>query len=149
MQATAHRRISLHCLYVNGIGSVSSNWDKICADHESELPRIREFKPGSFNLKLIDPQSYTPPGDSEFKDTAKRSGRIFCSGPDVGQHIAPRAKVVEMNGIAVEAWIYRGGLTDVSLELLSQPLKSLLGVVANTPVDVVILEHERSWLTQI
>jgi hypothetical protein len=140
-------RIVLKCQYVDGIKSVSSNWNAICEDHESELPGIRKLKPGSFNLKLIEPTRYTPPGDLGFKEAAMRSGRSLRSGKDIGQHISLRAKVIEMNGIAVEAWIYRGGLSESSLELLSQPLQALLGVVAGATITAVVAHHERTWLT--
>lgn len=146
MDIAGQRRFVLKCQYVNGRGSVSANWENICADHVSELPKIRDLKPGSFNLKLVTPLSYSPPGDINYKELARRSGRQFRSGTDGGQHIAPRAKVIEIKGKAVEAWIYRGGLSDCSLELLSQPLQPLLGVAAGEIFDVVMIESEQSLL---
>jgi hypothetical protein len=57
---------------------------------------------------MINGTSYAPPDDSQYRRRAMRRGRPVRRYED-GNHLSPRAKVIEMNGKPVEAWIYRGG----------------------------------------
>ena len=128
--------ITLLCSYrEHATVHVSSNWTTICQHHETELPDIRVFEPGSFNLTLRKPLTYVPPCDREFKAAAR--GR----GQDGGNHISPLAKVICLNGNSVEAWLYRGGHPNNSLELFSKiRLKEFLRVSAGAEVIVIIEE---------
>jgi CTP-dependent riboflavin kinase len=132
------RKIKLKCQYrEHATGHVGSNWGTICDHHEDELPGIRGFTPGSFNLTLREPRTYVPPRDREFKEKARRKGQ---SG---GNPISPLARVIELNGKPVEARLYRGGHPDDSLELLSPiRLRDFLGVTDGTEVAVIIEEDE-------
>ena len=132
------RQITLRCEYrEHATRHVSSNWATICDHHDGELPAIREFAPGSFNLTLLDPRKYVPPRDRELKDESRRRGQ---SG---GNHISKFAKIVALDGKPVEAWIYRGGHPDNSIELLSKVrLRDFLGASNGVIVLVTIEEHE-------
>jgi hypothetical protein len=131
-------KINLRCRYTDGLGYVHQHWSTICSDHERELPQIRQFAVGTFNLLLLEPKAYAPPHDREFKEVAKQCGQ------SVGQHISRLAKVVELNGKAVEAWIYRGGHSDCTIELLSRErLKEFLGVKSGAEVFVTVEEYEK------
>ncbi len=132
------RRVILKCVYRGkATGHVSTHWATICDHHESELPGIRNFIPGSFNLILQEPRTYVPPNDHKFREEARHRGQRE------GNHISPLAKVIELNGRPVEAWLYRGGHPDDSVELLSKiRLKDFLGVLEGTEVIVSIEEHE-------
>jgi hypothetical protein len=56
--------------------------------------------------------------------------------------LSPRAKVIQINGSNVEAWIYRGGHPDSILELISPDrLSDRLGVKSGDGVSLVILEY--------
>jgi CTP-dependent riboflavin kinase len=131
-------KIVLKCTYVeHATGHVGGNWSTICSHHEHELPEIRQFEAGSFNLKLRDPRTYVPPRDREFKEEARQRGQ---SG---GNHISPLAKAVEVNGKVIEAWLYRGGHPDDTIELLSKiGLKKLLDIAHGAEVVVTIEENE-------
>ena len=131
-------KIVLKCTYVeNATGHVGRNWVTICSHHENELPEIRQFEQGSFNLKLRDPQSYEPPKEREYKAEARLRGQHD------GNHISQLAKVVELNGKAVEARFYRGGHPNNTIELLSKVrLKELLDIRHGAEVIVVVVENE-------
>lgn len=128
----------LKCTYVeNATGHVGGNWATICSHHENELPEIRQFEKGSFNLMLRTPQTYEPPKDRENKDEARQRGQRD------GNHISQLAKVVELNGKAVEARFYRGGHPNDTIELLSKVrLKELLSIGHGAEVIVVVEENE-------
>jgi hypothetical protein len=131
-------KINLRCKCADGHGYVHQNWPTICSHHEGELPHIRQFAVGTFNLLLLEPTIYTPPHDREFKEAAKQRGQIG------GNHISPLAKVIELNGKAIEAWFYRGGHQDCTIELLSRDtLKEFLGVKSGAEVLVTVEEYEK------
>src|SRR5258706_12844816 len=76
---------------------VSSRWPQIRAGHEEEFRAIRKFHPGTFNVILICPDAYEPPGETEYRTKARERGRSVGRSID-GNHLSPRAKVVEVNG---------------------------------------------------
>jgi hypothetical protein len=120
---------------------VSTHWDQIKADHEEEFPQIHLCHPGTFNMVMTDGAPYTPPDDSEYRRRAKARGRPVKRYED-GNHLSPRAKVIQMNGKTVEAWIYRGGHRDRPvLELVSRcPLAEHLAVHNGDAVTALIVE---------
>ena len=92
----------------HGSGYSSSNWEQICADHEMEFPCIRQCFPGTLNVEL--PEIYEPPEQERYKRMAKERGANQQPPWYInGNHVSPRAKVIEINGKAFEAWIYCGG----------------------------------------
>jgi CTP-dependent riboflavin kinase len=103
------RRVTISGKYCPGYGYVSTKWEQICAEHEEEFPKIRECHPGTFNVVMDSP--YTPPGEAEYRRRARERGQSEGRYGD-GNHLSPSAKVIEMNGKTVEAWIYRGGHGD-------------------------------------
>lgn len=139
-EKTMRRKVILKCGYREHMtGHVASHWATICDHHEGELTGIRGFTPGSFNLKLRDPRTYAPPRDRELKEEARKRGQ--CGG----NHISQFAKVRELNGKPVEAWLYRGGHPNDSLELLSRiRLRDFLGVADGAEVIVIIEEYEQN-----
>ena len=124
-----------------GSRHVSEKWQQVCADHEDEFPAIRNCCPGTFNVVVPADARYTPPGDSLYRSMAKERGRTVNRYEDEN-HISPRAKVVAINGVALEAWIYRGGHgCQPILELLSrQNLAKTLSLQNEDQITLVIEE---------
>jgi hypothetical protein len=87
---------------------VSTHWEQVCADHEDEFPEIRQCSPGTFNVLITDTLAYVPPGEAEYRSRATERGRSVKRYED-GNHLSPRAKMIEINKKPVEAWLYRGG----------------------------------------
>ncbi len=110
------QRVTVMGTYSRGYGYASNHWEQICAEHEEEFPQIRQCHPGTFNVRMEAP--YKPPGEDEYRRMARERGQTTGRYAD-GNHLSPRAKVIEINGKPVEAWIYRGGHDNTSLELLS------------------------------
>jgi hypothetical protein len=119
---------------------VSSRWAQICADHEEEFPEIRQCFPGTFNIALS--EQYLPPNEAVLRKQAKMRGQSVGRYVD-GNHVSPHAKVVEINGKPVEAWIYRGGhLSRPVLELLSRlNLAEHLQLADGAVVNLSIFEY--------
>lgn len=141
-ESTVNKRITVGGTYSrNATRHVSSHWDQVCADHEEEFPAIRECYPGTFNVVLHAGERYTPPGESAYRDRAKARGRPV-GRYEHGNHMSPRARVVEMNGKPVEAWIYRGGHpAGAVIELISfVPLASTVGLQDQDIVTLLIDE---------
>ena len=65
-----------------------------------------------------------------------------------GNYLSPCAKVVEINGREVEAWLYRGGNPKAyTLELISrQKLNELLNIQNGDDLNVVIMEVEEGTI---
>ena len=122
---------------------VSSNWAQICADHEEEFPEIRACHPGTFNVVLAN--SYRPPDDDALRQKARARGLSVRRYVD-GNHVSPTAKVVEINGKPVDAWIYRGGHGGRPVvELLSRlALADYLRLSDGSSVSLIIVEHPES-----
>jgi CTP-dependent riboflavin kinase len=121
-----NRNITVKGTYSQGSGWVSSNWENICSKHEEEFPRIRHCYPGTFNIKLDSP--YEPPDENNYKQRASN-------------YLSPRAKVIEINGNAVEMWIYRGGHPNTILELvLLCQLAHHLSLCHGAAITATILE---------
>lgn len=104
---------------VSGFGSSSRQWSLICSDHVEEFPMITEMHAGTFNVKLDRNCPYRPPDDSKYIKMAKERGVALGRGYGAGNHISPRAKVIEINGHHIEAWIYRGHNSAHVLELIT------------------------------
>jgi len=102
-----------------GTESSTRNWPQICADHVEEFSQIMEMHEGTFNVALEQNCTYRPPRDDDYLKMAKVRGIPVRRYGD-GNHISPRAKVIEINGIPIEAWIYRGGHGPRVLELISR-----------------------------
>jgi hypothetical protein len=119
---------------------VSSTWSQICAEHEEEFSTIRSCHPGTFNVAVVGAAGYAPPGDKEYRTKAKERGKSVERYID-GNHLSPRAKVIEINGKQVEAWIYRGGHPNSVLELISlDRLADTVCVKDGDTVSLAILE---------
>ncbi len=124
-------------IYSGGHGTVSRTWEVLSAGHAHEFPGIPDCVPGTFNVRITS-QEYSPPRDDEFRGEARSLGR------EDGNHVAPCARVVRMNGIEVTCWIYRGGHGGENvLELLCrQNLADLLGVKSGDKIEMSIEEVE-------
>jgi hypothetical protein len=111
------------------------------AAHEEEFPTIHECHPGTFNIILRAGERYTPPGESAYIDRAKARGRTVGRYED-GNHLSPLARVVEINGKPVEAWIYHGGHNaGAVIELISRvPLAATIGLQDQDIVTLLIDE---------
>jgi hypothetical protein len=61
-----------------------------------------------------------------------------------GNHLSPRAKIVAINGKAVDAWFYRGGHQNLPvLELISEhKLATLLDVGDGGAITATVIEVE-------
>ena len=122
-------------------GFASANWKQICTDHEEEFPQIRDCHPGTFNILITGEARYLPPNEHQYRHMAKARGLSVRRYVD-SNHVSPCAKVIEINGNAVEAWLYRGGHGDQpTLELLSRkPLADTLCVQDGDELTVRIVE---------
>lgn len=138
-----NKTIMIKGRYHRGTKHTSTNWNQICADHEEEFPLIRECVSGTFNISMTGEQEYIPPNDSEYRTKAKKRGESV-KRYEHGNHLASRAKVIEINGQKVEAWIYRGGNPEPSiLELISrQRLAEYLNIQPEDELTVLIKEVE-------
>jgi hypothetical protein len=126
--------------YFRGFSWASSHWDDICAEHCEEFPRIAACYPGTLNLILPDDAGYVPPGEALYRKMAKKRGKGVNTYED-GNYLSPLAKVVELNGVAVEAWIYRGGHPENVLEMLAlYPLVMRLALRPGDRVTARIVE---------
>jgi hypothetical protein len=127
----------------------AAHWRQICNEHSEEFSRISTCHPGTFNLILTQPKEYAPPGDLQYRIKAKERGKAV--GRYVyGNHLSPRARVIQINGKDVEAWIYRGGHPDSVLELISPDhLAAKLGVKSGDALSLVILEYALDGMTGI
>jgi len=95
------------------------------------FPRIRRMAVGTFNIRLSSPCRYEP---SDIPALREANGDQSC--------ISQAARVVEINGRPIEAWIYDGGWPDDTVELLSEV--RLAETLAIVPGDrVVLVVHER------
>lgn len=128
---------------------VSTDWEQICADHEEEFPMIYKCTEGTFNIITDTDENYEPPDDAQYRVQAKKRGSSV-KRYEHGNHISPRAKVTAINGIPVEAWIYRGGNPEPhTLELLScEKLADVLNVKNEDKLKIVIMEVDDGacWL---
>jgi CTP-dependent riboflavin kinase len=125
--------------YSSGTQHSSSHWAQVCADHEDEFPLICECAEGTFNVCMTG-DVYVPPNDEDYRLLAKERGRTVGRYED-GNHLSPRAKVVQINGKHVEAWIYRGGHNKSVLELVSRKkLVELLNLTDGEQITVVVME---------
>lgn len=113
------KTIRVHGVYIgHASGYSSSHWNQICADHELEFPRIHQCHSGTLNVELA--ERYEPPDQERYKGMARARGAALGWYED-GNHISPSAKVIEINGKAIEAWIYCGGHNEKPvLELVSE-----------------------------
>jgi hypothetical protein len=118
-------------------GTVANEWERICKQHQAEFPCIRTLHPGTFNLLLT--ERYDPPDDNRYREMAKKRGLQYLID---GNHIAPCARVIEIDGHRVQCWIYRGGHgNEPVLELLSHyPLGRALEISENQNVKIIIEE---------
>lgn len=120
------RQLALTGRYVRGFGFASTHWEQICADHQMQFPRIGQCYPGTLNITLDDGSAYAPPEEDKYRPT---------------NYISPRAKVIEINGIALDAWIYRGGHGNEVLELISAgKLSEQISLRIGDPVVIKIVE---------
>lgn len=95
------------------------------------FPRIHQMAVGTFNVRLIRPARYEP---SDIRALREANGDQSC--------ISQAARVVEVNGRSIEAWIYDGGWPDDTVELLSEV--GLAEAFGASPCDkVVVVVHER------
>lgn len=138
-----NKTITVKGIYRSGTGHASTNWNQVCADHEEEFPLIRECVAGTFNIAMAKTSEYIPPDDSIYRTRAKKRGESV-KRYEHGNHLAPCAKVVEINGQKVEAWLYRGGNpAPYTLELISrQRLAEHLNIQNGDELTVVIKEVE-------
>ena len=123
----------------------SEHWSQLCGDHDQEFPKIHACFPGTFNVLLNPDSLYDPPCDAAYRERAQARGRAVGRYED-GNHLSPQAKIVAINGIPVEAWIYRGGHRTIPiLELISCiRLANSLGLKDGDPVSLSILEITES-----
>lgn len=118
-------------------GTVAKQWDRICAQHGDEFPYIRSLKSGTFNVVINEQTPYEPPRDAQYRHIAKQRG----DGYGDGNHISPEARVISINAIRVQSWIYRGGHGNKTLELLSvYLLAEHLRIPPDSPVVIEIEE---------
>ena len=136
------KTIDLNGVYTErGYRYANRLWKQICADHQQEFPVILECEPGTFNV-LLD-TNYNPPADAEYRELAVTRGRTVGRYGD-GNHISPRAIVIQINNTPVTAWIYRGGHREKPvLELISKEhLASLLGLSNGDHLELTIGEYD-------
>lgn len=125
--------VVLKGVYSDGHGTVSRIWADLSAGHVQESPRIRQCHPGTFNVETV--QEYLPPGDGDFRAAARALGR------EDGNHVAPCARVIRINGRPITCWLYRGGHAGENiLELLSE--QRLVDVLGVRPGDQIEMEIE-------
>jgi CTP-dependent riboflavin kinase len=114
--------------YTRGFKYAATNWEQICRDHETEFRQIRGCHPGTFNITLE--AVYTPPGEDRYRTPERRN------------YISPCAKIVEINGKQIDAWIYRGGHNDTNLELLAAfKLADELCLAEGDKVTLIVVEY--------
>ena len=124
--------VRLDGVYVEGWGSATPDWrGRICPMQEKLFPRIHQMAVGTFNVRLTSPARYEP---SDIPALRSANGDQSC--------ISQTARVVEINGRPIEAWIYDGGWPDDTVELLSEAtLAKTLGVAPGDKIVFVV--HER------
>jgi hypothetical protein len=133
--------------YGRGKDWAAKNFDALIADHMEEFPDIACCAPGTLNVLLEDPPDYAPPCDNKWKALARKRGA--SSGKyTAGHHISPLAKVVEINGVPLVAWIYRGGHEvggeDHALELMARErISERLGLTPGAGVTLRIQEFAK------
>ena len=90
---------------------------------------------------------YFPPDDLEYRKRAKKRGEPV-KRYEHGNHLSPRARVIEINGQEIAAWIYRGGNPERHiLELVSaQRLAEHLSIQNGDKLTVVIMEVEEGTI---
>ena len=122
--------IRLEGVYVQGWGSATPDWHRrICPMQEQLFPCIHQMAVGTFNVRLTSPGRYEP---SDIRTLRQANGDQSC--------ISQVARVVEINGRLLEAWIYDGGWPDDTVELLSEVrLAETLGA---RPGDRIVLVVE-------
>lgn len=134
------RVVFLKGTYQSGDGYVSrrSSWEKICLEHRCEFPEIERCVPGSFNVKIENPpDGYIPPGEGCYLRMAQDAEH------QAHPYVSPRARVTRINGIALTAWIYRGGHCPKVLELLScESIRCRLGVEPGASLVIELEEVE-------
>lgn len=142
-----NKTITVMGVYRSGTKHTSTNWNQICADHEEEFPLIHECVAGTFNISMTKTSEYMPPADSLYRSRAKKRGEAV-GRYEHGNHLAPCAKVVEINGQEVEAWLYRGGNPEpYTLELISrQKLTEHLNIQNGDELAVLIQEVEEGTI---
>ncbi len=130
----ASRTFSLRGEYVSGWRSASENWDDdIVANQKDDLPTIEEMCRGTFNIRLIEPAEYTP---ADIPQIRARKG---------GSCISRLAKVTQINGSPIEAFIYDGGWPPNTIELIARVnISQTLGLSLEDSVTVVIQEDTES-----
>lgn len=123
-----------------GTRSSTRNWPQICSDHVEEFPQIRQMQKGTFNVALEQGCNYRPPGDSKYEQMARDRGNSVNRYGD-GNHISPRAKVVEVNDQPFEAWIYRGHNKLHVLELIAYKRISETFGISDGDKVLLTVEH--------
>ncbi len=117
-------------------GTVGKQWDRICTQHKDEFPYIQTLERGTFNVVIDENTPYEPPRDAQYRHIAKQRGASYGDG----NHISPEARVISINAIRVQSWIYRGGHGNKTLELLS--VYMLAKHLRITPDSPVVMEIE-------
>ena len=95
------------------------NWKRMLIAHWDECPEIEIFAQGTFNVQLVDPSFWIPPHDTSCRINARSRGimrgRIPETGADFlycGNYIHPTARVISINGVAVEGRLYYPGVSE-------------------------------------
>ena len=123
-----------------GTRSSTRNWSQICADHVEEFPLIQEMECGTFNVALEVGCNYRPPDDTKYEQMARNRGCSVDRYGD-GNHISPRAKVIEINEQSFEAWIYRGHNQARVLELIAYKRISETFNISDGDIVLLKIEH--------
>jgi hypothetical protein len=81
-------------------------WEQICQDHEEEFPAIRHCKRGTFNVKILSPESWYLPEDQALTALATRRGRGDPKRYKDGNYVSPLAMVTQINDAGITAWFW-------------------------------------------
>ena len=138
-----------------GIQWATMKWNDMISAHAGELPQIAEMTPGTFNIGLIEPATWTPDRDDELRLKAREHGIATRIGfRKTGNYVHPDYRVIQIGETSVTAWLYFPGVSmDVwpigeppppiarpRLELISESRlrDSLSDSVDGAEVDVIV-----------